>query len=83
MLVGCYGLGYWLASRRFRPELVLVGLVGKLLGPLGFVWAAVTGRLPLWFGLVVLANDVVWWPAFVGYLRGGYATSARRPLRTS
>jgi hypothetical protein len=27
------------------------------------------GRLPLAFGLVIVANDLVWWPAFVTYLR--------------
>jgi hypothetical protein len=46
-----------------------VGLLGKILGPAGFAWAAATGRLSLAFGLVIVANDLVWWPAFVTYLR--------------
>jgi hypothetical protein len=69
MMVLCYAPGYWLASRKPLPELVAVGLLGKVLGPLGFVYAYASGRLPLAFGLVVLANDVVWWPSFVRYLR--------------
>ena len=69
MLVGCYAPGYWWAARRPHPELVGVGLLGKILGPAGFVWAAATGRLPLAFGLVIVANDLVWWLAFVTYLR--------------
>jgi small multidrug resistance pump len=69
MLVGCYAPGYWWAARRPHPELVGVGLLGKILGPAGFAWAAATGRLPLAFGLVIVANDLVWWPAFVTYLR--------------
>ena len=69
MMVLCYAPGYWLASRRPLPELVAVGLLGKVLGPAGFAYAYATGALPLAFGLVVLANDVVWWPSFVRYLR--------------
>jgi len=69
MMVACYAPGYWWAARRPLPEIVAVGLLGKLLGPIGFVWATATGRLPLQFGLVILMNDVVWWPAFVAYLR--------------
>ncbi|HEY3184397.1 MAG TPA: hypothetical protein VGJ77_16270 [Gaiellaceae bacterium] len=69
MMVLCYAPGYWLAARRPLPELVAVGLLGKVLGPVGFAYAYATGALPLAFGLVVLANDVIWWPSFVRYLR--------------
>ena len=69
MLVACYAPGYWWAARRPNPELVGVGLLGKILGPIGFAWAAATGRLSLAFGHVIVANDLVWWPAFVTYLR--------------
>src|SRR5438876_365771 len=43
MMVACYAQGYWWAARRLLPEIVAVGLLGKLLGPIGFVWA--TARL--------------------------------------
>ena len=69
MLVAVYAPGYWLAARRPHPELVGIGLLGKVFGPIGFAWAAATGRLPVEFGFVILANDLVWWPAFVTYLR--------------
>jgi hypothetical protein len=36
---------------------------------IGFLWAAVTGQLPWRFGLVILTNDLLWWPAFTGYLQ--------------
>jgi hypothetical protein len=79
MMVLCYAPGYWLASRRPLPELVAVGLLGKVLGPVGFAYAYATGALPLEFGLVIVVNDVVWWPAFVRYLResGGGASRPR------
>ena len=69
MLVGCYAPGYLVGGSAAHPELVGVGLLGKILGPAGFAWAAATGRLSLAFGVVIVANDLVWWPAFVTYLR--------------
>jgi hypothetical protein len=81
MMVACYAPGYWLAARRPLPEIVAIGLLGKILGPIGFVWAAATGRLPLQFGFVILANDVVWWPAFVAYVARYWNTDRRRPAR--
>ncbi|HEU5319043.1 MAG TPA: alkyl hydroperoxide reductase [Chloroflexota bacterium] len=65
MFVLVYAPAYWWASGdpvRHR-HLLLVGLAGKTLGPLGYVWAAVSGALPVEFGWIVLANDLVWWPA--------------------
>jgi small multidrug resistance pump len=71
MMVAAYAPAYWWASRDPLPRahLVAVGLTGKILGPLGFVWAVRTGRLPLRFGLTILSNDLVWWPAFAAILR--------------
>lgn len=66
MIVGVYGVGYAIASRapvRHWP-IVLVGLLGKILGPIGFVDAAVRGELPWSMGMVILTNDVVWWAPF-------------------
>lgn len=71
MFVLVYAPAYWWAGRypdRY-PHLIAIGLLGKLLGPIGFVWSALTGQLPLAFGWTILTNDLIWWPAFVGYLR--------------
>ncbi len=57
MIVGVYGLGYWIAARdpaRHWP-IVLVGFLGKLFGPIGFLDAAMRGRLPWiagWLGVM-------------------------------
>jgi hypothetical protein len=61
-----YGVGYWIAASdpvRFWP-LVLVGLLGKILGPIGFLQAIVAGRLPLSLGWTILTNDLIWWVPF-------------------
>jgi small multidrug resistance pump len=66
MFVLVYALGYYWAGRdpvKFR-HYILLGLLGKIFGPLGFIWSASTGQLPLAFGLTLLTNDVIWWPAF-------------------
>lgn len=70
MIVGVYGIGYWIAARdpvRYWP-LVLVGLLGKLFGPIGFVLTAWRGELPWTWGYVLLANDLVWWIPFAAIL---------------
>ncbi len=66
MIVGVYGVGYLVAARdplRHWP-IVLVGLLGKILGPIGFVDAAVRGLLPWSMGLTILTNDLLWWIPF-------------------
>ena len=71
MLVGVYAPAYWWVARfpsRHR-HLVLIGLLGELLGPIGFAWSAASGQLPVAFGLTILTNDLIWWPAFALFLR--------------
>jgi hypothetical protein len=66
MIVGVYGVGYLVASRdpaRHWP-IVLVGLLGKVFGPIGFLIAAVRDQLPWAMGFTILTNDVVWWVPF-------------------
>ena len=69
MVVGVYAIGYWMIAvnpERFGP-LVFVGLAGKTLGPIGFVYAAIKGELPWAFGWVNVTNDLIWLPAFVPF----------------
>lgn len=66
MIVGVYGIGYIIAafdSRRHWP-IVLVGLLGKIFGPLGFCVALAKGTFPVAFGLTILTNDLIWWVPF-------------------
>jgi Domain of unknown function (DUF4166) len=87
MIVGVYGIGYGIAASdpaRHWP-IVLVGLLGKVLGPLGAVWAVATGTLSAGIAVVNLTNDVVWWLPFGWILwrvyRGRFP-SAVVPART-
>jgi len=66
MIVGVYGIGYWIAASdpvRHWP-IVLVGLLGKIFGPIGFVQAVLADRFPLAMGLTILTNDLIWWVPF-------------------
>ena len=71
MFVLVYAPAYWWAGRRpaRHRHLIVIGLLGKLLGPLGFVWAAANDDIPQAFGWTILTNDLIWWPAFGLYLR--------------
>jgi len=71
MLVMVYAPAYWWAGRRpdRHAHIILIGLLGKVLGPVGFVFSVIAGQLPLAFGWINLTNDVIWWPSFVLYLR--------------
>jgi hypothetical protein len=74
MVIGVYGIGYACAARdpaRHWP-IVLVGLLGKVFGPLGFLYAAVRGVLPWRFGWTIVTNDLIWWVPFALMLRHAY-----------
>ncbi|MBK8097419.1 MAG: alkyl hydroperoxide reductase [Planctomycetes bacterium] len=74
MIVGVYGVGYAIAAfaaLRHWP-IVLVGLLGKVLGPIGFVDAAVRGELPWRCGWLIVTNDLIWWLPFALLLRAAW-----------
>lgn len=66
MMVGVYAIGYYLLAREplRYAGLIWVALAGKMLGPAGFVYHAITGTLPWKFGWTCLFNDIIWWPVF-------------------
>lgn len=80
MIVGVYGVGYLVASRdpwRHWP-IVLVGFLGKVLGPVGFLLAASRGELPWSLGWTILTNDLIWWVPFAMILWGAMSDAQRR-----
>jgi ligand-binding SRPBCC domain-containing protein len=66
MIVGVYGIGYLIAASDSRTHwpIVLVGLLGKVFGPIGFLVALLRGTFPPLFGLTILTNDLLWWIPF-------------------
>jgi ligand-binding SRPBCC domain-containing protein len=71
MIVGVYGIGYLIAASDSRTHwpIVLVGLLGKVFGPIGFLVALLRGTFPPLFGLTILTNDLLWWIPFALILR--------------
>lgn len=66
MVIGVYGVGYWWASvdpMRHWP-IVAVGFLGKIFGPIGFVWNYLQGIVPAAFGWTLITNDLMWWVPF-------------------
>jgi len=74
MIVGVYGVGYLAASANSRVHwpIVLVGMLGKIFGPIGFAAAVAQGELPLAFGATILTNDLIWWVPFGWMLWDAY-----------
>lgn len=70
MVVGVYALAY--AYVAWKPEdgdvLIWIGLIGKILGPLGWIKTMWEGGLPTRTFPLILCNDLVWWFPFLLYL---------------
>lgn len=81
MIVGVYGVGYAIAA--FDPArhwpIVLVGLMGKIFGPLGMVQALWLGTLPWAFALNCVTNDLIWWIPFALILRHAWRVHFHEP----
>ena len=76
MIVGVYGIGYLIAAGnplRHWPIVLVgflgknlgpIGFLGKVFGPVGFVAAASRGELPWSWGITIVSNDLIWWVPF-------------------
>jgi hypothetical protein len=83
MVVGVYGLGYaysaWRLDRAF--PFIALGLLGKTLGPIGWVATVYAGEWPIRTFTLILFNDLVWWLPFGLFLLDGTRIGTR--LRAS
>jgi len=82
MIVGVYGVGYAAAATdplRHWP-ITLVGLLGKIFGPIGFAMGYVKGEVPAQLGYTIITNDLVWWLPFGLILRAAYTQRRRKNL---
>ncbi len=74
MIVGVYGIGYYVAASdpvRHWP-IVLVGFLGKIFGPIGFLQSLYLGVFNLKFGMTIITNDLIWWIPFYLILKNAY-----------
>jgi len=68
------GIGYLIAFTnplRHWP-IVLIGLIGKVLAPIGFLYYYLQGGLPLTVLKMNITNDIVWWVPFALILYNSY-----------
>ncbi|WP_420130208.1 hypothetical protein [Longimicrobium sp.] len=74
MVIGLYGLLYLEVAR--VPErgwlLAAVGLMGKVLGPIGLLVLIASGSWPWQTIVLCVTNDFIWWIPFALYLRDAW-----------
>lgn len=79
MVIGVYGLAYAYAA--MWPErgraMVAIGLLGKLLGPIGWLVTVHSGEFPARTFSLIVFNDLIWWVPFALFLADGTALSER------
>jgi hypothetical protein len=81
----CIGL-YWVVAGDLAryPQLVIIGFLGKALGPIGWFWTVMTTDLPLRTMWTNVFNDFIWLPFFIAYFvwyrrqRGALSATAGR-----
>lgn len=82
MVVGLYGIIYLEIAR--IPErgwlLAAVGLLGKVLGPIGLIRLIWTGEWPVTTAVLCLTNDLIWWIPFGLYLYDAWPFYSREIL---
>ena len=74
MVVGIYGFLYLEVAR--VPErgfaLGAVGLLGKVLGPIGLARLIASGEWPVSTVVLCITNDFIWWIPFALYLHDAW-----------
>jgi hypothetical protein len=78
MVVGVYGFLYWHAAWKLEAAwpIIAVGLLGKVLGPIGMV-ASFGDDWPRRLGMICVFNDLIWWLPFGLFLIRGTAIGRR------
>ncbi|MEY3458219.1 MAG: hypothetical protein RL215_1376 [Planctomycetota bacterium] len=82
LIILLYGIGYAIASAdpARHYAVVLVGLLAKILGPIGMTWAVLNQQVShnvLW--LIPIHDLIWWWPFTLIVLRGIKTTSGINP----
>ena len=77
MVFAVFGIGYGIAARNPIKHwlLIFVGLLGKVLGPVGFLMGALKGQLSWVTGWTFITVDLIWWLPFSWVLYQAYRAS--------
>lgn len=62
MMIFVFGIAYLAAAHdpiKHWP-IVMAGLLGRILGPLGFLYGALNGRFTWISGVTIITNDLIW-----------------------
>src|SRR5580765_4794688 len=78
MVIGLYGVGYAYAAARLdrAAPFIAIGLLGKLLGPAGWILTVRSGEWPVRTLTLILFNDLIWWLPFSLFLLDGTRVAA-------
>jgi hypothetical protein len=81
MVIGLYGILYLEVAR--VPDrgwlLAAVGLLGKVLGPIGWLALVGSGRWPGVTIILCVTNDLIWWIPFGLYLHDAWPALKNNP----
>lgn len=63
LVILLFGVGYLIAATNPLQHwaVVLIGLLGKILGPIGVVTGVIRGDVPVDVLWLLPVNDVIWW----------------------
>ena len=80
MMMAIFGVGYAIAARDPIKHwlLIFVSLLGKVLGPVGFLLGVLKGQLAWAAGRTFLTDDVMWWVPFAWMLYHAYQANQER-----
>ncbi len=66
VMAAVMGIGFAIAARnplRYWP-IILMGLIPKVIAPIGVAWGFWQREMPTALGMLVLVNDIAWWVPF-------------------
>jgi hypothetical protein len=80
MVLGLYGILYLEVARVPEQAMLVaaIGLVGKVIGPVGWLRLVWSGRWPAPTFILCLTNDLIWWVPFGLYLYDAWRASEKQ-----
>jgi len=91
LVIFLFGVGYAIAATNPGQHwsVILIGLIAKILGPVGMLWSVIQGDVPHQVLYLIPINDLIWWLPFTMILRDAFMhhrgedSSALAPVSTT